>query len=72
MDIRTINIIAVTGVRFPRLIKAKAPGKWPLRAPTKKIRDELKMLQCKDPRAEKATRICTIHVNVSETRSPNV
>lgn len=64
--------MAGTGVKFSRLIKANAPGKWPLRAPTKKMRDELKMLQCKEPSADIATRICTIHVREPYTRSPNV
>jgi hypothetical protein len=54
--------MAGMGVKFLRLMRAKAPGRWPFRAPTKKIRDELKMLQCREPSADMATRICTIHV----------
>ena len=54
--------MAGMGVKFCKLMRARAQGRWPLRAPTKNIRDELKMLQCKEPRADIATRICTIHV----------
>ena len=45
------------GVRLPMLISAMAPGRWPLRAPTKNMRDELKMQLCKVPSADIATRI---------------
>ena len=45
------------GVRLAMLISAIAPGRWPLRAPTKNMRDELKMQLCKVPNAEIATRI---------------
>ena len=49
--------MAGMGVKFLILIKAMAPGKCPLRAPTKKMRDAPKMLLCRVPRADKATRI---------------
>ncbi len=51
----TINRMEGIGVRFFMLMSAIEPGRCPLRAPTKKIRDELKILLCKVPNAEIAT-----------------
>lgn len=57
-----MNKMEGMGVRLPMLINAIAPGRWPLRAPTKKIRDELNMLLCNVPNAEMATSTCITHV----------
>lgn len=51
----TMNRMEGIGVRLLMLISAIEPGRCPLRAPTKKMRDELKMLLCKVPKAEIAT-----------------
>ena len=57
LKINTINRMEGIGVRLLMLISAMAPGRWPLRAPTKNMRDELKMQLCKVPSADIATRI---------------
>lgn len=61
------------GVKYLRLIIAKLRGRWPLRAPTKKRRDEAKMPPLRPPKVDNATDNGITQAKLrGKTRSPNV
>ena len=60
------------GVKYFRFIIARLLGRWPLRAPTKKSRDEAKIPPFKPPNVDSATERGIIHEKLPSIRLPNV
>lgn len=60
------------GVKFLTLMSEMAVGRCPLRAPTKKSRDDAKIAPFKAPNVEQATKNGISHAIGPKSLSPNV